>query len=145
VTGHSSGAMMAQRLACERADRFAAAASVAGSLTSARCSPSAPVSLLEIHGTSDAEVSLASAASAVAAWRTADRCEASAQVVTAGPVTTRAWRCAQGSEVRLVEIAGAQHPWPGARIPPPAGQIASDALDASSVVWGFLANHSRVT
>ena len=45
---------MASRLACDRADVVAAIAPVSGTLgAGTRCTPSRPVSVLEIHGTSD--------------------------------------------------------------------------------------------
>jgi len=58
VVGHSNGGFMAHRLACEHAGRFAAIVSVAGATFAdpARCPASAPVSLLQIHGTADATI-----------------------------------------------------------------------------------------
>lgn len=55
VLGHSAGAFMAYRLACERADRIAAVVSIAGSgFTDAKaCVPSAAVSVLQVHGLLD--------------------------------------------------------------------------------------------
>jgi polyhydroxybutyrate depolymerase len=55
VLGLSNGGFMAHRLACDRADRVAAIVSLAGAAWKdpARCSPSAPVSVLEVHGTAD--------------------------------------------------------------------------------------------
>ena len=143
AVGHSNGAMMAQRLGCEDASRFAAIASVAGSLELPTCTPATPVAMMEIHGTADSQVSIGSAVQAVAAWRDADACTTTASVVTAGVVTTQTWDCAQDATVRLVEIAGADHPWPGGLTPPPNGQTASDALDASAVTWTFLSAHTR--
>jgi polyhydroxybutyrate depolymerase len=143
VTGHSNGAMMAQRLGCERADLFAAVASVAGTLGISRCAPSVTLSIIEIHGTNDANVNFGSAMSALAQWRGADGCGTTADVSTAGSVTTSRWQCAHGSDVESIEIAGAQHPWPGARTPAPNGQVTSTAIDATSAVWAFLSQHSR--
>jgi poly(3-hydroxybutyrate) depolymerase len=40
--------------------------------------------------------------------------------------------------VQLVLVEGADHPWPGGRTPPPPGQQASDALDATAATWAFL-------
>ena len=56
--GHSNGGFMAHKMACEHADRFAAIAALAGSMPLAEkdCAPSAPVSVLQIHGTLDALV-----------------------------------------------------------------------------------------
>ncbi len=55
LIGHSNGAFMAYRYACERAQRVAAVASLAGAswLDPARCAPTAPVAVLEIHGDAD--------------------------------------------------------------------------------------------
>jgi polyhydroxybutyrate depolymerase len=55
VAGISNGGFMAHRLACDRADKIAAIVSFAGSTwaDASRCSPSAPVSVLEVHGTAD--------------------------------------------------------------------------------------------
>ncbi len=56
ATGMSNGAMMSYRLACERADRFAAIAPVAaqmGQKLAERCTPSRPVSVISFVGTED--------------------------------------------------------------------------------------------
>lgn len=55
LLGHSNGAMMAHRMACEHADLFAGIASLAGSgmQNPADCKPSSPVSILEIHAEND--------------------------------------------------------------------------------------------
>ncbi|MEP7214931.1 MAG: PHB depolymerase family esterase [Anaerolineaceae bacterium] len=53
ATGHSNGAIMAFRFACERADLVAGVVPVAGSLEIPSCAPSRPVPLLAIHGDSD--------------------------------------------------------------------------------------------
>lgn len=55
LVGHSNGAFMAYRMACERADLISAVVSVAGSgwLDPERCAPSQPVSILHAHGLLD--------------------------------------------------------------------------------------------
>lgn len=53
VTGLSNGAMMTSVLACEMADRFAAAAPVAGVTRIDGCDPARPVPLVAFHGTED--------------------------------------------------------------------------------------------
>ncbi len=49
---------MAYRMACEHADQIAGIVSLAGAMYEdpSTCKPSAPVSVLQIHGTSDTEV-----------------------------------------------------------------------------------------
>ena len=53
VTGLSNGAMMTSVLACDLADRFAAAAPVAGATAVADCDPARPVPVVAFHGTED--------------------------------------------------------------------------------------------
>ena len=58
VAGHSNGAFMSYRMACDHADRVAAIVSIAGATWAdpARCQPSEPVAILQIHGTADEQV-----------------------------------------------------------------------------------------
>jgi polyhydroxybutyrate depolymerase len=55
LIGHSNGGFMAYRLACDEAGVVAAIVSLAGATFAnpADCAPSAPVSVVEIHGTAD--------------------------------------------------------------------------------------------
>ncbi len=57
--GHSNGGFMSYRMACEHADRIAAIVSVAGATFAdvSVCKPSQPVSVLQVHGTSDTVIS----------------------------------------------------------------------------------------
>jgi len=59
IVGHSNGAFMAYRFACERAGRVAAIVSVAGATynTAASCVPSQPVNILQVHGNADMTIS----------------------------------------------------------------------------------------
>lgn len=56
--GHSNGAFMAHRLACEEAPRITAIAALAGALRPRLedCKPKVPVGVLTIHGTNDLTV-----------------------------------------------------------------------------------------
>jgi len=58
VVGHSNGAFMAYRMACDHADTIAAAVSLAGAMYSdvSNCKPGEPVSVLQIHGSDDQTV-----------------------------------------------------------------------------------------
>jgi polyhydroxybutyrate depolymerase len=53
LTGFSMGGMMTSLLSCTDADRFAAAAPVAGTVPIADCDPARPVPVLAFHGTDD--------------------------------------------------------------------------------------------
>jgi polyhydroxybutyrate depolymerase len=61
IMGHSNGGFMAYRMACERAGRIAAIASLAGAADNdpAQCNPGQPVHTLQVHGTMDGTISYA--------------------------------------------------------------------------------------
>lgn len=58
-TGHSNGAFMCHRMACEDSEDIAAIASVSGAtfLDPLDCTPAEPVNVLQVHGTSDTVIS----------------------------------------------------------------------------------------
>lgn len=58
VVGVSNGGFMALRLGCEASDVFAGVVSYAGAgpLDASKCAPTAPVAILQIHGTADTTV-----------------------------------------------------------------------------------------
>ena len=55
IIGHSNGGFMANRLACDHADRIAAVVNIAGGsfAKTSMCKPAAPISVLEIWGSKD--------------------------------------------------------------------------------------------
>jgi len=87
LLGHSNGGFMAYRMACDEASRIAAIVSLSGAteLDAADCAPSEPVSILEIHGTSDTVVpylggfigleAFPSATQTAATWAAYDGCD----------------------------------------------------------------------
>lgn len=56
--GHSNGGFMAYRMACNHADRIAGVGVLAGAMVkdATACKPTAPVSVLHVHGTADATI-----------------------------------------------------------------------------------------
>ncbi|MEE4023594.1 PHB depolymerase family esterase [Gordonia sp. PKS22-38] len=163
VTGMSNGAMMAYRLACET-DLFAAAAPVAGTLVT-DCADAAPTSLLHIHGTADesvrygggpgrahnirgtARVDGAPVPQAVATFRRAGDCPEPTTRRSGETITSTA-ECPGGRTVQLISIVGTGHQWPGASSRPVAsvlrpGDRPSQALDATTAIWDFFAEHGR--
>jgi polyhydroxybutyrate depolymerase len=91
VMGLSNGGYMSHRYACDRASRVAAIVSQAGATwaDAARCSPSEPVAVLQIHGTDDGLVPYAgkpagpsgasplpSAHQSASTWASFDKCAA---------------------------------------------------------------------
>jgi polyhydroxybutyrate depolymerase len=163
VTGMSNGAMMALRLGCQT-DVFAAIAPVAGTLMT-DCSHALPKSALQIHGTADDRVPYTggpgkpfaangrprvdgpSVASVNATWRAIDRCGPPTSN-TAGVVTTMTAPCPDGRAVELISVADAGHQWPGGTRSPLAEKLGgmpppSTAIDATSTIWQFFAQHYR--
>ncbi len=132
ATGHSNGGFMSHRLACDAADDFVAIASIAGATSrdAADCTPSQPVSVLEMHGDLDEDViyggvtgAYPSAPVAIDRWATLDACDPSAGPITTDPpidfdtavagaeTTIRRWTtgCAHTTESTLWTIAGVGH------------------------------------
>ncbi len=156
VAGHSNGAMMAYRLACELSDRIAGVAVVAGSLEVGDCAPTHAVRVLHLHGLADANVRIDGGAGggisdhvfhsprlSVAELAHLNGCHGSdAHRDTTNPdVTVTLWAgCDVGADVALVTIDGAEHPWMGRSITRLqrrfAGQPYMD-LDATTFIWDW--------
>lgn len=135
--GHSNGGFMSHRLACDRADRFAAIVSFAGAVDPAACQPSQPVGVAEVHGDADLVISFdggqvlgttapyPSASGTVEFWRQANGCTSAAAAngtaydlvcdtgtgALPGDETTvmAAGGCDGGVRVELWQMVGASH------------------------------------
>ena len=157
ATGHSNGGMMAQLLACDRADLIAAIAVYSGPLQTS-CAPSEPVSVLNIHGDADQNILIgggngpravtntdfASLEETAAIWVALNGCSTTLPVSVAGAVTTSIWTdCSDGVVVETQVVAGASHAWAGGAPTGPLRADPSSALDASSAIWDFLADKRR--
>ncbi len=61
LVGHSNGAFMAHRMACDRSELVAGIVSLAGAVwaDTAKCNPGAKVNVLQVHGTLDAVIKYA--------------------------------------------------------------------------------------
>ena len=154
VTGHSNGAMMTFRLACELADQIAAAAPFAGALNTDGCIPASPVPMLIMNGEDDTNVPVAGGTSpnvgyggedsridmptsfAVATWVAANGCTGGPTVVNSPAALTTRWTdCANGSMVEQVLIHDWEHSWPSIEDGAP--------IDASRVIWDFVSQFSK--
>jgi polyhydroxybutyrate depolymerase len=164
AVGHSNGAILAYRLACELSDRIVGIGVQAGSLGVDACTPSQAVSVIHLHGTADtntpidggigsgfAGVEFRPARAAVEAMAAVDGCngEPGSSTDPSNPdLTVTTWSgCGGGAEVRYVVVDGATHAWMGR----PAASAAATSLagepysnlDASRATWSFLAAHPR--
>jgi polyhydroxybutyrate depolymerase len=113
--GFSNGGLMANALACRAADRIRAIVLVASGYEGlGRCSPSRPVSVLDIHGTSDEVVGYRGLRRFVGTWAQRDGC-APTPTARREPerVTHLRWHgCDDGSRVEHLRVAGDTHGWP---------------------------------
>jgi polyhydroxybutyrate depolymerase len=141
--GHSNGGFMSYRMACDHAGRVAAIASLAGATWNdeRNCPASEPVSVLQIHGTSDDLVPYATtpylpgARDSVERWASRAGCDLGApdagdpldldSSVAGAESTVLRWRagCAPGFSGELWSIVGGGH------IPPPAPGFGARIID----------------
>lgn len=167
VTGMSNGGFMSNRLACDRADVFAAVAPVAGTLgVGVACNPSRPVSVWAAHGTADPLVPFkggavrgrgglshaVSAEAMVDKWRKADGCQGDPSMellpdARDGTVVHRfdSTSCAASTEVVFYRIDKGGHTWPGGKQYLPAAVIGptTHTLDGSEAIAEFFLSHAR--
>jgi polyhydroxybutyrate depolymerase len=167
ATGMSNGGFMTNRLACDRADVFAAIAPVSGTLgVGVACNPSRPVSVWAAHGTADPLVPFnggnvhgrgglshsISTAAMMSKWRSADGCEGAPSVqvlpdVKDGTVVRRfdSAQCADSTEVVFYQIDAGGHTWPGGKQYLPKAVIGptTRALDGSQSIAEFFLTHGR--
>ncbi len=91
LVGHSNGGFMSHRMACDRSELIAGIVSLAGAVwaDSARCNPTSPVNVLQVHGTLDSVIQYAGgsavtgqppypgAETTVSSWASKNRCTGS--------------------------------------------------------------------
>jgi len=156
ATGMSNGAMFAYRLACQRSERIAAIAAVAGAIHVEPCHPSRPVPVLHVHGLVDSVAPFhggsrwwssyhaASVPDVVAEWGARDGCALTPfAVLEQGEVTCTGYpSCAAGAEVELCTVRGGGHTWPGARYEIGALGAATEDLNATDEIWRFFERHT---
>jgi len=151
--GHSNGGFMSYRMACKHSDRIAAIASLAGAtfLNSSDCGARNPVSVLQIHGTSDATIlynggailgkQYPSASASATQWANFDMCSNNAVTradkldlvtsVVGSETSIKSWNnCRNGTEVELWTVDQGVH---------------TPALSTTfaSKVYDFLAAHPK--
>lgn len=152
AVGFSAGGIMAYRLGCDLAARFAGVGAIAGSMVLEDCRPSRPLSVIAIHGTADDVVPYAGgringgatgpaapAADVAGRWASLDGCPAGPTLEVRGPLTSTTWsNCGGGTSVRLVTVEGGGHNWFLPVYGPPNG-----ALDATVTLTEFFGLRPR--
>lgn len=159
TTGMSNGGYMSYRLVCE-SDRFAAMASVTGSMTTLNynnCSPSKPTPVMEIHGTADGTVPYNGFSGSVSTpnvltyWATFNNCP-TPPVMTAVPDTDPTDGATAehyvydpgdgGVTIEHFKVINGGHTWPGAVIS--TGVTCKD-FSASKEIWRFFSQFEHPT
>ncbi|HET7754407.1 MAG TPA: PHB depolymerase family esterase [Anaeromyxobacteraceae bacterium] len=152
LVGHSNGAFMAQRMACELSTRVRGVVALAGDawMGAPRCKPSAPVPVLQVHGDADkvipyggglalvTEVAVPSAPQSIATWAAWNGCSGGLAATGEPPLDLDArvpgaetrrerWSCSAGA-AELWTMEGGGHV-PALRVPA-FGDVALDWLQA---------------
>lgn len=147
VIGWSGGGFMVHRIACRFADVVAAVAVLQAPLRG-DCTPSAPVSVLQVVGDADPIIPAGGGAlpdgtraprlsTAMARWREIAGC-GRPKTSTAGSARRQVADCDGGASVALLTVRGGGHAWYGPEQPAP-----DDAVDATQEAWRFFAAHPR--
>ena len=165
IVGLSNGGMMAQGMVCAFPEKFAAAATVAGTLPDFQvksCSPAPPVPMMIIHGTADPiipfagglvtvhadNVNMLSARQTAELWANNGKCSLKPRVIAEpnkdpedGTTIQREIYadCNGKVEVDLIVVEGGGHTWPGGFQYMPERFIGktSREIDAGRVIWNF--------
>lgn len=160
LAGYSNGAMMAYKAASENATRFAAIASVGGSMTGRERLPADPLSVLIIHGTADNHVPYTGGAGKLAKWGypvnrqsveyaksfwiKANECNVKTVDQQYGALRVeRFCNVAHGTEVQLCTMYGGWHMWPGGKSLTGLSRKRFPELEASRECWNFFSRHAR--
>jgi polyhydroxybutyrate depolymerase len=162
ATGHSNGAIMSYRLACELSDRIVAVGFQAGSLEIDDCRPDRPVSVLHIHGSADTNIPLDGGHGSGISNTDFNSPRASVEKLAmldgCGPrvdsvdeenpdVAHRIWEpCDEGTTVEMVIVEGANHAWMGHKATRVQEEIVGSpymGYDSSAAIRDFLAAHPR--
>ena len=154
ANGFSNGGFFTYRLACERAQRFAAIAPVAGMEGSAACAPSRPVPVLHFHGSADPTIlydgggnipagrPYPSAAESVRRFAARNGCTGpEQQTYQKGDSTcVAATGCTpESATASLCTVTGGKHAWPGQ----PNFNEGTLDLDATLEMWRFFQARPR--
>lgn len=131
ASGFSNGALLAELLGCQLANRITLIAPVAGPLpvsVSPNCRPARPISVLAMHGTADQSIpysgghfegigggtTVLSAPASAARWAALDGCKRKAQSTDSAQATLLSTysACRKQVVVQLRSLQGQGHGWP---------------------------------
>ncbi len=163
LVGISNGGMMAQRLACERTQDYAAVASIISSMPEVvhqSCEPSAPLPMLLMNGTEDPLVPyeggeidsdnqgvVLSTDETIVFWLEHDACigepvewELDEVADDGTSIHHQGWSdCDGGTAVELYQVVGGGHTWPGGPqyVSEERIGVVSQEIVAAEAIWAF--------
>jgi polyhydroxybutyrate depolymerase len=159
TTGMSNGGYMSYYLVCQ-SDRFAAMASVTGSmslLAQNTCSPTKPTPVMEIHGTADATVAYNGSTGSLSIpavlnyWSTFNNCPTPPTMTNVPDTDPTDGATAEhyvyapgdgGVTIEHFKVINGAHTWPGATIN--IGVTCKD-FSASKEIWRFFSQFEHPT
>jgi polyhydroxybutyrate depolymerase len=160
VCGHSSGAMMAYRLASERPEVIAAVGIVAGTVGDNSYDPAvtipaphAPMPLIVFHGKLDPTLpydgenpGIFSVAQSIQFWCKADHCAKAPTETTMILPTVRRDTFASPihADIVLYTVLDGNHMWPGGKVMPGKSQEPVQEISATDLMWDFFAAHPHL-
>lgn len=171
ATGMSNGGLLSYRLACDASDFVAAVAAVAANMSqelAASCNPARMLPLLIVNGTDDPIMpwlggpmkilgvnrgEVLSAPETFEHWTAIGDCALPDtgmprdRVANDGTKFIRhlARECRDGAEVRLYELVGGGHTWPGgdATLGERSSGKVSKEINAAESIWEFFSKYGR--
>ena len=146
ATGFSNGGGLANRLACDEAETFAAIGSVSGAYPSSTdCDSNVPVPVIAFHGSNDFVVPfgglgdfLPAITDWAVAWAVRNGCPGDPQQEQVTEDVIRVWweDCPAGADVQLYAVEGGAHGWPGSTSSPVLLNT-TDTISATDLIWEF--------
>ncbi len=164
ATGHSNGAILAERLACQLSTQIVAIGVQAGDLFVNGCTVAHPVAALEIHGTGDQNIPIDGGYGARSLTQTnfppplnglktiaaQDGCPSiprTSSDPSNAAVHFTVWQpCHGGAVVEWATVTGANHAWMGHPASAATRRLVGSpylGFDSSVAIWSFLASHPR--
>lgn len=158
-TGMSNGSFMAYALACQ-SNRFAALGAVTGSMSVdmyESCTPSRPIPVLHIHGTSDntnpytGTSGMQAVEDVVRFWVNQNGCDTVPDIIPMANTNTGDGCTAErylysggtdGHTVELFKVTGGGHSWPGSPMPGSSENTCMD-FDARHEIWRFFSQYEN--
>jgi polyhydroxybutyrate depolymerase len=159
-TGMSNGGFMSYDLACFMSNKFAAIASVTGSMISSHlnaCNPGRRMPVMQIHGTNDQTVAYNGFSSAITSvpiddlinfWIVNNNCNSNPTYTALPNInlndnSTVEHFLYQGfnTSVELYKVINGGHTWPGT-IFTAGGQVTNQDFSASKEIWRFFSQYN---